>query len=114
MKDKNKKNRSGIVFSTNPDFEYQSGSSGESDTLPPQQQNLRVFLDRFKAGKVATVVKDFIGKKEDLESLGKQLKSHCGTGGSVKEGEIMIQGDFRDKVILYLTGKGYKAKKAGG
>lgn len=109
-----KKNRSGIIYSTNPDFEYSDSSQDEAETLTPAQQDLRVWLDRKGGGKVITVVKGFIGTSADLEALGKQVKVSCGSGGSVKDGEILIQGDHREKVITWLTGKSYKAKKAGG
>lgn len=109
-----KKNRSGIIYSTNPDFEYSDSSQDEAETLAPTQQDLRVWLDRKGGGKVITVVKGFIGTNTDLEALGKQIKVLCGSGGAVKEGEILIQGDHREKVITWLTGKNYKAKKAGG
>lgn len=109
-----KKNRSGIIYSTNPDFEYSDSSQDEAETLPPAQQDLRVWLDRKGGGKIITVVKGFIGTLTDLEALGKQIKVLCGSGGSVKDEEILIQGDHREKVITWLSGKGYKAKKAGG
>jgi translation initiation factor 1 len=109
-----KKNRTGVVYSTNPDFEYTDSGGDEVDTLSPGQQDLRIWLDRRGGGKVITAVKGFIGKPDDLESLGKLLKSLCGTGGTAKDGEIQIQGDHRDKVIAWLLAKGYKAKKAGG
>lgn len=109
-----KKNRSGVIYSTDPDFEYSDSTDDEADTLSPAQQDLRVWLDRKGGGKVITIVKGFIGKTTDLEALGKQLKALCGSGGTVKDHEIQIQGDHREKVITWLLGKGFKAKKAGG
>ena len=109
-----KKNRTGVIYSTNPDFEYNDSGSDEPDTLSPAQQDLRIWLDRKGGGKVATIVKGFIGTNADMEALGKQLKALCGSGGTVKDQEVQIQGDHRDKVINWLVGKGYKAKKAGG
>ena len=110
-----KKNRaSGIVYSTDPSFQYQTNDEPEAETLPPSQQNLKIWLDRLGGNKVVTAIRGFIGAAADLNDLAKQLKNTCGTGGSAKDGEILIQGDHRDKVLTYLTNKGYKAKKAGG
>ena len=112
---KNKKKDSGVVYSTNPDFEYQSQEQEEQETLPPQQQDLRVSLDRKqRKGKEVTLVTGFVGSNEDLKDLGKELKSKLGVGGSAKNGELIIQGDFRDDVLKMLTDRGYKAKKSGG
>ncbi len=110
------KDRLGMVYSTNPDFEYQhSSDSPEQETPEPNKQNLRVFRDKKqRKGKVVTLISGFIGKEEDLEKLGKFLKSKCGVGGSAKEGEIIIQGDLVDKIVELLSKEGYKAKKIGG
>lgn len=109
-----KKSRSGVVYSTDPNFEYQSNEDDEAETLPPAQQDLRVWLDRKGGGKVVTVVKGFVGTLADMEALAKQLKGVCGSGGTAKDYEILLQGDHRDKVVTWLQTKGYKAKKAGG
>ena len=108
------KQRLGMVFSTNPDFEYTTTEEQEAATLPPAQQNLRVWLDRKqRGGKTVTLVKGFVGTECDLTELGRMLKSKCGVGGSAKDGEIIIQGDHRDRVVELLTAAGYKCKKAG-
>jgi len=102
---------SGIVYSTNPDFRTEDDAPVE-ETLPTKQQRLRVRLDtRQRAGKAVTLVEGFAGKKEDLEDLGKKLKAHCGTGGSVKGGEVIVQGDQRDKITQWLLKNGYSSTK---
>lgn len=108
------KQRLGMVYSTNPDFEYTVQESEQAVTLPPEKQNLRVWLDRKqRGGKQVTLVKGFVGSEEDLSELARMLKSRCGVGGSAKDGEIIIQGDHRDRVVELLIAAGYKCKKAG-
>jgi translation initiation factor 1 len=108
-----KKINSGIVYSTNPSFSFNSEEE-IINTLAPQQQNLIVFLDKkARAGKAVTLVKGFKGKDDDLQELGKFIKTKCGVGGSVKENEILIQGDFRIKISQLLIEKGYKVKISG-
>lgn len=109
-----KKRPEGIVYSTNPDFEYSYGDKGSMETLPPSGQNLRIHLQRIKGNKVLSIVRGFQGEDEDLKQLGKMLKTACGVGGSIKAGEILLQGDHRDKILRILTEEGYKVKKAGG
>lgn len=109
------KKRDGVVYSTSDNFEYNFGEGDEVITLPPSQQKLKVLLDKkARAGKQVTLVEGFIGTEEDLKELGKLLKNKCGVGGSTKEGEILIQGDHRDKVLQVLLQVGYGAKKSGG
>ncbi|HTF21528.1 MAG TPA: translation initiation factor [Chryseolinea sp.] len=108
------KKRDGVVFSTNSEFSYSYQEQNEQETLPPRQQDLRVELDKsMRAGKQVTLVTGFIGTAADLESLGKMLKSKCGVGGSVKDGQVIIQGDHRDKLVGILVKEGYRAKRKG-
>ena len=111
---KKDKSRLNVVYSTNPNFKFEEAANYEFDTLPPNQQNLKVYLDRMGGGKLLSRVTGFVGKDSDLEALGKMLKQKCGVGGNTKDGEILIQGDNRDKIVLLLTKEGYKVKKAGG
>ena len=104
-----------MVYSTNPNFEYTTSESEQVETLAPEKQDLRVWLDRkHRGGKTVTLVKGFVGSDDDLQELGRMLKSRCGVGGSAKDGEIIIQGDHRDRVVELLTKAGYRCKKAGG
>ncbi len=108
------KERLGVVFSTNPDYKYESAATEEEATLDPSKQNLRIWLDRLKGGRVATVVRGFVGSADALAELGRELKRSCGVGGTAKDGEIIIQGDHRDRIVELLTKSGYRCKKAGG
>ena len=106
------KDRLGVVFSTNPDFKYTTAGTEEADTLPPSRQRLIVGIDRRnRGGKQVTLISGFVGKADDLRELGRTLKTRLGVGGSAKDGEITIQGDFRDKVVSILQGLGYNAKR---
>lgn len=106
------KSRLGMVYSTNPDYQFQQEETFEEETLEPKDQKLIVVIDKKgRAGKQMTAVSGFVGKEEDLEALGKTLKTKCGVGGSVKDGVILIQGDQRDKITGILTNMGYKAKR---
>ena len=111
MTRKNKPDDRGFVYSTDPDFKFEE-KTGNQETLVAAQQKLKVRLDsKRRAGKTVTLVEGFIGKEEDLEDLGKKLKSFCGTGGSAKDGEIVVQGDQREKVMQWLLKNGYKSVK---
>ena len=103
----------GLVYSTDPNFKLEEDSVNEEETLLPAQQKIRVRLDKkHRAGKAVTLIEGFIGKETDREELGKKLKTFCGTGGSVKDGEVIVQGDNRDKVLQWLLKNGYvNAKK---
>lgn len=116
MGKKNKNKRIGVVYSTNPDYDYDYQQDQPEDALPAAQQSLRVLLDRKKRkGKEVTLVTGYEGPTDDLKELGKMLKSKCGVGGSVKDGEILIQGDHRDRVVTLLKEEGYtNTKKSGG
>ena len=112
---KSKKERINVVYSTNPNFSYQEEEEEVQDTLPKNQQKLYVSIDKKqRAGKEVTLIEGFIGLEDDLKELGKVLKSKCGVGGSVKDGEILIQGNFRDKIIELLQKEGYGVKRKGG
>jgi translation initiation factor 1 len=112
MGKKNKKNRIGVVYSTNPDFNYDFREEQEQELIPANQQKLRVIIDRKKRkGKEVTLVTGFVGPEDDLKDLGKYLKTKCGVGGSAKEGEILVQGDQRDQVVQLLKEKGYSGTK---
>jgi translation initiation factor 1 len=111
MNKKNKPDIRGFVYSTDPDFSFKEEQE-KAETLPSSQQKLKIRLDtKHRAGKAVTLVEGFIGSTEDIEELGKKLKTYCGTGGSVKEGEIIVQGDQRDKMFQWLVKNGYKQAK---
>jgi len=110
-----KKKKINVVYSTNPDYSYDYNDESEPETLLPKEQNLYVSIDRKKrAGKEVTLVEGFVGETDDLKALAKMLKGKCGVGGSVKEGDILIQGKFKDKVFDLLKAEGYAVKKKGG
>ena len=110
MAKKNIPDKHGFVFSTDPNFNFQTGNSSPLETLAPGKQRLRIILDTHqRGGKTVTAITGFVGREEDLEILGKKIKQYCGTGGSVKDGQILIQGDQTIKVRAYLNKEGYKA-----
>jgi translation initiation factor 1 len=112
MSKKNKPDKSGFVFSTDPNFRFEEEPQEVHETLPPNQQKLKVRLDtKQRAGKAVTLVDNFVGKEADVEELGKSLKNFCGTGGSVKDMQIIIQGDQREKVLQWLVKNGFKSTK---
>jgi translation initiation factor 1 len=115
MSKKNKSDKLGFVYSTDPNFRFQQEEEARQETLPPQQQKLRVKLEtKHRGGKTVTLVNGFVGREEDLEDLGKKLKNYCGTGGSAKDGEVIIQGDQREKVLQWLQKNGYTQSKRVG
>jgi translation initiation factor 1 len=112
---KKKKKRIDVVYSTNPDYSFDYDADENEETLPPNEQHLKVMIDRKQRnGKEVTLVKNFVGEEEDLKSLGKALKQKCGVGGAVKDGEIIIQGNQLAKVMDYLEKENYNFKKVGG
>lgn len=112
MSKKKMQSLSGLVYSTDPDFKLPEENTEEQQTIDPSQQKLRIRLNtKHRAGKAVTLVEGFVGTTTDLEDLGKKLKSFCGTGGSVKDGEIIVQGDNREKILQWLLKNGYKSSK---
>ena len=115
MSKKSKGDKNGFVFSTDPNFRFEEEDDQVAETLAPKQQKLRIKLEtKHRGGKTATLITGFIGKEEDLEDLGKKLKNFCGTGGSAKDGEIIIQGDQREKVLQWLLKNDYTGTKKSG
>ncbi len=115
MSKKNKNDKHGFVYSTDPNFRFEDEESAAAQTLEPKQQKLRIRLEtKHRGGKAVTLLTGFVGTDDDLQTLGKSLKNYCGTGGSAKDGEIIIQGDQREKVLQWLLKAGYtQTKKAG-
>ncbi|SFQ20541.1 translation initiation factor [Parafilimonas terrae] len=112
MSKKNKPDSRGFVYSTDPNFSFQADENDEQETLPAAQQKLRIRLEtKHRGGKTVSLITGFIGATDDLEDLGKKLKNFCGTGGAVKDGEIIIQGDQREKILQWLLKNGYKQSK---
>ena len=112
MNKKNKPDGNGFVYSTDPNFQYQNNKEEPIETLPPEKQKLRIKLDtKRRAGKAVTLISGFMGREEDLQELSKKLRTHCGTGGSAKDSEMIVQGDQRDKVLQWLLKNGYAQTK---
>jgi translation initiation factor 1 len=112
MSKKNKSDKNGFVFSTDPNFRFEEEEQEVRETLIPSQQKLRVRMEtKHRGGKTVTVIQSFVGLHDDLEDLGKKLKNYCGTGGAVKDGEVIIQGDQRDKILQWLQKNGYTQSK---
>ena len=112
MKKNDWKDRLNIVYSTNPDFQYSTDEKEETETLPKQQQKLRVSIEKnHRGGKTVTIVRNFIGSDEDIKELGRLLKTRCGVGGTTKDGEILVQGEFKEKIIEILKKEGYTQTK---
>lgn len=110
-----RKKRKNVVYSTDPDFEYEVEREIVLETLPPEQQKLKLLIDRKgRKGKEVTLIQGFVGKNDDLKQLSKTIKNHCACGGSAKNNEIIIQGNLRDKIFDLLIQKSYKVKKVGG
>lgn len=108
---KNKNKRINVVYSTDPDFEYSYDEPKEKETLEPNYQNLKIYIDKKnRNGKAVTLITDFVGHSEDLNILARNIKSFCGVGGAVKNNEILIQGDQRKRINTYLLGKGYRTR----
>ena len=113
MKNNDWKDRLNVVYSTNPDYQYENMEEEEAETLPKNQQKLRVSIEKKgRGGKTVTLIRGFIGSENDLKELGKLLKTKCGVGGSAKEGEIIIQGDFKQRIIDLLKTEGYTQTKS--
>ena len=112
MSKKNKNDKHGFVYSTDPNFRFENDEEQSAETLPAKQQKLKIRLDtKHRGGKAVTLIEGFIGREEDLEELGKKLKNYCGTGGSAKDSQIIIQGDQRDKVLQWLLKNGYSGAR---
>tara|TARA_B100001250_G_C19049026_1_gene464964 strand:+ start:97 stop:426 length:330 start_codon:yes stop_codon:yes gene_type:complete len=107
------KNKKGVIYSTNPNFEFEY-ENNQIETLENKQQNLKIYIDKNRAGKIAVIIKGFVGSNDDLKTLSKILKTKCGVGGTAKNSEIIIQGNVRDKVIDILEERGYNYKRIGG